>query len=69
MQAVCGLNINRKYKVIFLLPCIFSLDKDFFSPWDLKMMPYFITIPSGKPQAWCGIHTLAELKPSIRGND
>jgi hypothetical protein len=30
MQAVCGLNINRKYKVIFSLPCIFSLDKDFF---------------------------------------
>jgi len=31
-QAVCGLNTNRKYNVIFLLSCIFSLDKDFFPP-------------------------------------
>jgi hypothetical protein len=32
MQAVCGLNTNRKNNVIFSLSCIFSLDKDFFFP-------------------------------------
>jgi hypothetical protein len=51
MQAVCGLKTNRKYNVIFSLSSIFSVDKVFFSPWDMKMMPYFFMIPSKQEAA------------------